>query len=216
MRRLIPFGLIAIALIAPLRPAHAADRTRDEEVVVSGTVTDAHGSPVAGAAVELRGRHLSFSLRDFKIKRRGFRTVRSETDSSGTFEIRWIWHPYYDRFELIAGAPVGPPGEFQEILELAKEDISRLMKQGDPVVKILQIEDTRPIDELREFLEYADTQDEQQVYQEMGKPDKVRHTTLPTHDETSWWYFGQGKVFRFRNGEKDSVQQFEPIPQNAG
>jgi hypothetical protein len=214
-----PTGMVVTcAFIAILlaTPALASKRAENEEVVVTGIVTDTSGKGVAGATVELRGKHRSFSLRDFRVKRRGSRVARSQTNASGSFEIRWLWHPYYNRFELVAGVPLGPPDISDELVELALVDLSARMKQGNPVVATLEIEDTDPVDSLREFLAELDTDDERQVYQEMGKPDKVRHTTLPTHEETSWWYFEQGKVYRFRDGEKESAEQFEPVPPVKG
>jgi len=209
-------ALIALAMVAALQPApaEARKRTEGEEVVVTGAVTDAAGKAVVGVTVELRGTHRAFSSRDFRIKRRGSRIASTETDATGSFEILWIWHPYYNRFDLVATIPTGPPESSDELLELGRVDLSERMRQGNPVVATLQIDDSAPVDSLREFLAVVDTEDERQAYQEMGKPDKVRHTKLPTHVETSWWYFEQGKVYRFRNGEKDSVEQFEPIRQD--
>lgn len=214
-----PSGIVATcAFIAILlaTPALASKRAENEEVVVTGVVMDTTGKGVAGAIVELRGKHRAFSLRDFRVKRRGSRVVRSQTNASGSFEISWLWHPYYDRFELVAGVPLGPPETSGGLAELALVDLSKRMKEGNPVVATLEIENTDQVDSLRDFLAGIDTDDERQVYQEMGKPDKVRHTTLPTHEETSWWYFEQGKVYRFRDGEKESVEQFEPVPPVKG
>jgi hypothetical protein len=207
-------AVLAVAAAQLAAPAEAKKRPEGAEIVVAGTVTDTAGRAVVGVTVELRGTHRAFSSRDFRIKRRGLRVAKTQTDAAGNFEIHWLWHPYYNRFELVATIPNGPPESSDELLELGRMDLSKRMHQGDSVVATLQIEDASPVDSLREFLAVVDTDDERQVYQEMGKPDKVRHTRLPTHVETSWWYFEQGKVYRFRNGERDSLERFEPIPQN--
>jgi hypothetical protein len=215
-RRAISTSLLLASILLATGPAFGAKRSLDDEVVVSGIVTNLAGEPVAGATVELRGKHLGFSLRDFQIKRRGGRTSRAVTDASGSFEILWSWHSYYHRFELVAGVPLGAPQDSEGLLELGRVDISRRMKNGDPVVVTIEIGNTQAVDSLREFIASLTTADERQVYQEMGKPDKVRHTKLATDEETSWWYFDQGKVYIFRNGRKDIVEEFEPIPQFAG
>ena len=188
-----------------------AKHERDDEILVSGQVIDASGAGVAGAAVELHGTHLGFSLRDFRIKHRGSRIVEAETDSSGSFELRWRWHPYYNRFDLVAGVRLGPPKDEQELLVLGRTDISRRMQQEGQIVATVEIADASPVASMREFLSQLDSADQRQVYQETGKPDKVRHTALATGTETSWWYFELGKVYRFRDGETESVEHFQPI-----
>jgi hypothetical protein len=206
--------IAALALLVTVvfaTSTEARDRPEGEEVVVTGSVIDVSGLPVAGVTVELRGTRRAFSLRDFRIARRGGRTVSAMTDSSGQFSLHWIWHPYYNRFDLVAGVDLSGAATPPQLRVLADVDLSKRIRTGNPVVATLEIDDRSIVDELNDFLADVDSPDESQVYQEMGKPDKVRVTTYPAWQETNWWYFELGKVYRFRDGTMTSVESFEPV-----
>ena len=49
------------------------------------------------------------------------------------------------------------------------------------------------------------------MYQERGRPDKVETTRYEDRVETAWWYFEQGKVCRFADGELVKVEEFDPV-----
>ena len=116
--------VLTAALLTLADGAWGKGRREGEEVVVAGMVTDAEGQPVAGAVVEVRASRRAFWLRDFRVARRGSRRARSTTDARGQFEISWSWHPYYNRFDLVAGVASGPPGPDSEIEVLATVDLS--------------------------------------------------------------------------------------------
>jgi hypothetical protein len=204
----VPLLLVAVGFAAP---TEARDRSEGEEVVVTGAVVDDSGRPVQGVTVELRGTRKTFSLRDFRIARRGGRVISSVTDSSGQFELRWIWHPYYNRFDLVAGIDLSGAETPPQLQVLDEIDISKRIRTGNPVVANLEIEERSVVDDLNAFLEDLDSPDQREVYQELGKPDKVRDTTYPSWQETIWWYFELGKAYRFRDGATIAIDDFEPI-----
>jgi hypothetical protein len=187
-----------------------------DHVTISGVVTDGGGRPLSSVRVGLRASRTRFGFRDLWKRRLNPTSVGAITGEDGSFEIDWPWQPGYNRHELVAGVVVGKPAGEEEFRVLARIDLSRRIRHGNPVVATLEIEDTAFLDSFLEFLSTVDSEDERRVYQEMGNPDKVRHEEFSEHGETSWWYFEQGKVYRFRDGEVDSVDQFEPIEPNSG
>ncbi len=75
----------------------------------------------------------------------------------------------------------------------------------------ITVEDRRFLDSLRQFLASIQTEDQRKVYQEMGKPDRIRNIQYPTYLEASWWYFESGRVYRFRDGRLEQVVPFDPV-----
>jgi hypothetical protein len=203
---------LAAALVLVSEPAAAARGPAEgTEILVTGTVTDNAGSPVEGVTLELVAARKAFSLRDFRVRERGSRTLRSTTDGTGSFEIRWLHHPYYNRFELVAGVEVGLPGGETALRPLDRRELTHRIRQGSPVVATFALADTGFVDAMRQLLADIDSEDERRVYREMGKPDKVRREQHLDRLETSWWYFDVGRVYRFHEGALDSVEEFEPI-----
>ena len=205
-------GLLVLGLAADPAMAAKSGWSEGDEVVVTGVVTDPAGVPLGGVTLELRGTRRAFSLRDFRIAKRGLRTASAVSDERGNFEIIWEWHPYYNRFDLLAGVDPTPRSE-GDLQVLAEVDLSARMSHGHPVVAAVEIVDRTSVDALNAFVDTLDSEAKQRVYQEMGKPDKVRDTVLARQPETTWWYFEQGKVYRFDRGEIESVEDFEPIPE---
>lgn len=58
----------------------------------------------------------------------------------------------------------------------------------------------------------ATTDDERRILDEMGQPDQIDSHQRLAGTETSWWYFEDGKVYHFMNGELSQVMHFDPIP----
>ena len=52
-----------------------------------------------------------------------------------------------------------------------------------------------------------DSDDERRIYQQMGKPDRVEERGA----ERSWWYFADGRMFRFDDGELVETRAFDPV-----
>jgi hypothetical protein len=79
------------------------------------------------------------------------------------------------------------------------------------VVAAVVIHNRRVIDRFRDFLASVKSADEQRVYQEMGKPDRVERVQYPGSVEVSWWYFEAGRAYRFRDGRLEQVVPFDPV-----
>lgn len=206
--------LACLALLLASSAAPAAARSRYEQgdrVEVTGLVTDPQGRPLPGVRVILEATRNTFSLREMRRVSQEARRVSAVTDSAGQYRLVWPWDSYFNRFELLAGIPVRK-GSTEKLHVLERSDVTQRVLAGSPVVSAVVVEDRELIDKLRAFLASIESDDEQKIYQQMGKPDRVERVKYPDHAEVSWWYFGAGKVYRFRDGRLQQIVPFDPVP----
>lgn len=204
--------LLALAtLVAPA--AHAVRRApyeAGETVRVTGVVHDGDGQPIEDLEVVLEASRLGFHVGPIGRSPREVVRGTTHTDATGQFSLEWSWNPRFDQFELVIAVPYqGPDG--RELHVLRREDITRRVRQGSPVAVPTILDDTSFLDNLRAFLAQLDTPDEQRVYDEMGRPEKVETTRFPDRTEVSWWYFEAGKVFLFVDGKLSTTRTFDPV-----
>lgn len=205
--------LTLLALTSVAAPVWAGKRkpyAQGETVTLTGTVTNARAVPLAEVEVVLKAARHSYDYLRFRKRTPVGREVRTETSSDGTFEIEWPWDRGFNRFVLFFGLTVAEAGD--EVFHvLHEEDMSRRITLGSPVVTTVQIADTAFLESFLAFREGLETEAQRETYRQAGKPDKVRERVFPTHNEVDWWYFGLGKVYRFRDGELVEVETFEPV-----
>ncbi|HEX9942971.1 MAG TPA: carboxypeptidase-like regulatory domain-containing protein [Thermoanaerobaculia bacterium] len=206
-----PALLGLVFLLAALAPAFAARYAQGERVQVTGIVADAQGQPLADVRVVFEASRTYFSMRQLRrTAAEEVRRVSATTNARGEYTIEWPWDSYFNHFELVAGVPVrARSGERLE--ELTRQDVTRRVLAGSPAVVGVTVENRRFLDNLRQFLASIQTDDQRKVYQEMGKPDRIRNVQYPGHLESSWWYFESGRVYRFRDGRLEQVVPFEPV-----
>ena len=181
-----------------------------ERVVVQGVVADAAGSPLRDLDVVLEASNTGVGFYPPGKRQRELVKGGTLTDGSGTYALELSWNDRFDHFELVVGTPVAtPPGE--TLQELARTDITRRVMQGSPVAVPVTIENTTFLTSLRAFLASLRTADEQRVYRETGKPDRVDDVKFPDRAEAAWWYFELGKVYRFNDGRLVKVEDFPPV-----
>lgn len=205
--------LLAAALAVCLAaPAAEAGPYRDgDPVVVTGLVTDRDGAPLADLRVVLEVSRTTFNLLELRRTQRETTRVAARTDANGEYTVRWPWDRFYNTFELLVGVPVRrADGDGLSVFE--RVDITRRVLQGSPAVVTVTVEDTERLARLREFLDTIRSADQRRTYQDMGQPDRVQTVAYPDRREVSWWYFGAGRVYRFRDGELERVDRFEPVP----
>jgi len=206
----------SIWLLAPLAagaltPAIAARYAQGERVQITGIVADAQGQPLADVRVTFEATRTYFSIRELRrTEDKEVRRVSATTNAAGTYTIEWPWDSYFNHFDVTAGVPVRTrSGERLE--ELARQDVTRRVLAGSPAVVAVTVENRKFFDEFRQFLASIQTEDQRKVYQEMGKPDRIRNVQYPGRLESSWWYFESGRVYRFRDGRLEQVVPFEPV-----
>jgi hypothetical protein len=212
VRRGRPALLGLLCLLAALGTAVAARYAQGERVQVTGIVADAQGQPLSDVRVVFEASRTYFSMRQLRrTAAADVRRVSATTNAQGEYTIEWPWDSYFNHFELVAGVPVrAKSGERLE--ELTRQDVTRRVLAGSPAVVGVTVENRQFLDSLRQFLASIRTEDQRKVYQEMGKPDRIRNVQYPGHLESSWWYFESGRVYRFRDGRLEQVVPFNPVP----
>jgi hypothetical protein len=192
-------------------PAGAARYAQGERIQVTGVVADAQGQPIPEVRVVLEATRTYFSLRELGwTADKEVRRVAATTNATGEYTLVWPWDSYFNHFELVAGVPVRTRAG-DSVQEMARQDVTRRLLAGNPAVVAVTIENRQILDRLREFLASIRTEDQRKVYEEIGKPDKVRHVQYPGYLESSWWYFEIGRVYRFRDGRLEAVIPFDPV-----
>ncbi|HWN40937.1 MAG TPA: hypothetical protein VNW71_01885 [Thermoanaerobaculia bacterium] len=212
LRRLMLAPLLLLLVSPAVSPVFAARYDQGERVQVTGIVTGRDGRPLQGIRVSLEATRSYFSLRQLrKTAADDVRRVSAITNATGEYTLEWPWDSYFNHFELVSGVPVRK-GKQDRTEELAREDVTKKLLAGSPVVVSPVIENTKFLDSLNQFLAMVRSADEQRTYEEMGKPDRVKRLQYPDHVEDSWWYFESGRVYRFRDGRLEQVVPFTPVP----
>jgi 5-hydroxyisourate hydrolase-like protein (transthyretin family) len=207
-----PALLALLCLLAAVAPAAAARYAQGERVQVTGAVSDAQGQPLAGVRVTFEATRNYFSMRQLRrTEDKEVRRVSATTNASGQYTLEWPWDSYFNHFELVAGVPVRVKGGSERLEELARQDVTRRVLAGSPAVVGMTVENRQFLDNLRQFVASVQTDDQRKVYEEMGKPDRIRNVQYPGHLEASWWYFESGRVYRFRDGRLEQVVPFDPV-----
>ena len=203
--------LLCLMAAGAAAPVFAARYDQGQRVQVTGVVSDAQGRPIPDVRVTLEVTRTYFSVRQLRrTEDKEVRRVSATTGASGEYTLEWPWDSYFNHFELVVGVTVrARSGDRLE--ELSRQDITRRLTAGSPAVVAVTIENRKFLDDFRGFLATIRTDDQRKVYQEMGKPDRVRNVQYPGHLESSWWYFESGRVYRFRDGRLEQVVPFDPV-----
>ena len=206
-----PALLLLLGLLIAGTPAAAARYDQGQRIQVTGVVTDSQGQPIGNVRVVLEVSRTYFSMRELRrTADKDVRRVSATTDARGNYTVEWPWDSYFNHFELVAGVPVRTKtGE--TVQELARQDVTRRVDAGTPAVIGVTVENRQFLDNLRQFLASIQTDDQRKIYQEMGKPDRIRNVQYPSHLESSWWYFESGRVYRFRDGRLEQITPFDPV-----
>ncbi|HET9212673.1 MAG TPA: hypothetical protein VFR03_19870 [Thermoanaerobaculia bacterium] len=208
---LLPWAWTLLVVLLTATPLLAASYAQGERVQFTGAVSDPQGRPLTDVRVVLEATRTYFSVRNFRrTQTEEIRRVSAVTDASGQFTLQWPWDSYFNHFELVVGVPVRQARK-ERIEELAREDVTRRVDGGSPVVTSLVVQNATFVTKLREFVASVRSDDERKVYDDMGRPDKVERVQYPERTEVSWWYFDAGRVYRFRDGRLEQVVPFEPV-----
>jgi hypothetical protein len=181
-----------------------------ERIQVTGLVADREGRPLSDVRVVLEASRSYFSIRELRRTEKDIRRVSAVTNARGEYTLEWPWDSYFNRFDLVVGVPVRK-GTTEKLQELQRTDMTDRMLAGSPVVAALTVENAAFLQKLRQFVASVKSDDERRVYDEMGKPDEVKTVHYPDSTESTWWYFGNGRAYRFRDGHLEQVIPFDPV-----
>ncbi len=189
----------------PWRFPHAEGAT----VRFEGTVADASGRPIRGVEVVLEAATPRFDWRRFSPDQRLERRV-ARTDEQGRFSIDWTWDGTFRRFELVATLRE-VAGSRELARELARLEVTDRVRAGTPVPAALVVEDAAGLARVREFLADLDSADELAVWNASGLPEAIDRVVGPESVEATWWYYSDGRAYRFRDGARVAVETFPPV-----
>lgn len=214
-RRVALPAALLLALLVAAPESGARTYKKGQPIQISGRVADTAGEPLDGVSVifeaSRRGSRLSRLFKRKGAPKTDTLQVPTTTDEEGNFSFEWGWDSYYDTFELVVALPVRH-GERRDFEVFHRSDITATLKLGSPLATVLVVEGTGYLTWLRNFLKGSASDDEKRIFGELGRPDRIDHRQNRNGDvETSWWYFAQGKVYRFVAGTLDQVVHFEPI-----
>ncbi len=210
--KLLSLWLLGLFVAGAFAPAAAARYAQGERVQITGIVADAQGQPLPEVRVTFEATRTYFSMRQLRrTSDQEVRRVSATTSAAGEYTLVWPWDSYFNHFELVAGVPVRIKAGAERLEELARQDVTRRVTAGSPAVVAVTVENRKFLDAFRQFLTSIQTEDQRKVYQEMGKPDRIRNVQYPGYLESSWWYFESGRVYRFRDGRLEQVVPFDPV-----
>lgn len=198
--------MACLVLAAPAADARGPYKKGDH-ISISGRVTDGEGRALSQVTVLLELSRTSFRLTRFQRVKSDTLKIPVIADARGRYEHTWRWDGYYNTFELAVALPAGRDDAFEVVHRF---EITSQVEQGSPVSVPLVVEDTSYLSWLRRFVDGQASAEEHRVFEEMGRPGRI-----DSHgDEVyAWWYFEAGKVYRFRDGEIEQIEPFEPIKQ---
>jgi len=209
--KLLSLWLLGLFVAGAFAPAAAARYAQGERVQITGIVADAQGQPLPEVRVTFEATRTYFSMRQLRrTSDQEVRRVSATTSAAGEYTLVWPWDSYFNHFEVVVGVPVRT-GSGERLEELARQDVTRRVTAGSPAVVAVTVENRKFLDAFRQFLTSIQTEDQRKVYQEMGKPDRIRNVQYPGYLESSWWYFESGRVYRFRDGRLEQVVPFDPV-----
>lgn len=204
-------GLLGLLAAGAFAPAVAARYAQGERVQITGVVADAQGQPLPEIRVTFEATRTYFSIRELRrTEDKEIRRVSATTNATGEYTLVWPWDSYFNHFEVVAGVMVRA-GSGERLEELARQDVTRRVQAGTPAVVAVTVENRQFLDSFRQFLASIKMEDQRKVYQEMGKPDRIRNVQYPGYLKSSWWYFESGRVYRFRDGRLEQVVPFDPV-----
>jgi len=206
---------------APMAAAADAAPRKGDHVLFSGQVSDADGKPVANVTVLLELSRTSFSLRHFKQVKKNTLRIPVTATVDGHYLHDWRWDGYYNTFELAVAVPSsrigrrsGGSDDYEvlhrlDVTERVRLDAPPAGDAGDLVVVTpLLVDKGGDLGWLRRLLAGTASGEEIRVLREMGRPDRA---DAHRDGASAWWYFEAGKVYRFRGGALEQVEDFESI-----
>lgn len=184
---------------------------KGERIKISGRLTTPDERPLVGVAVLLELRRTKTGVFGRKPASEEPVQIPATTGPGGEFSIDWSFDPYYDKVELAVALPVQKEGrEDFEIFD--RRDLGLALAHGrSPIAVDLVLERPGYLEWLRLFLDGEASAEETKVFREHGRPDRVDREQRRGALETAWWYFEQGKCYRFKEGRLDQIIPFEPV-----
>ncbi len=187
-----------------------------KEVVIKGKVRDENGNPVAYADIVVfpKENFLNFIV-SLPSKIRGYEKPKlkgilfSRTDKNGKFELSLEVERWRSNYIIEAGFFARKEGK-DMFYSLGRSVVKRLHKKVIAYSEIV-IHNRKFFDDFKRFVAELDSSKEKEIYNKYGIPERIDRYFVGKKSEVVWWYFSQGKAFRFRDGELIKVEEFDPV-----
>jgi hypothetical protein len=181
-------------------------------VELTGIVTDGSGAPLKGIHVIFEAQREKMNYLKLRKEEKDDYRITARTNQNGEYTIRWQWNRYYNAFDLLVAVPSKRAGKDDfHILSTTNVD-DKLKAGGSPVVTPLLVPDATYFYTYQRFLSIIDSEEEKRIFELRGQPEKLDLTRTPDGGETStWWYFTQGRAYRFEGGVIVEQTDFAPV-----
>lgn len=212
-RAALLLGIVLLTLCAASAEARKGPRQGDP-MVVTGRIADATGVPLAGVTVLLEMAHAKLQLRTLKRAPHNVLQLAAVTDASGDYRLEWSWDRYYDSFAVVVVLADRDADGTTRHEEFARRDVTAdvlASPRGAAVSAPVTVAQASVLRWVSRFATEEPTEDERRIFTEMGRPDRVDTAPTDAGEESSWWYFEAGKVYRFEDRALVQVTHFEPI-----
>ncbi len=206
-----PLGLVLVLLVA--LAGCATVEIRDARVV-TGTVTDESGQPVANSPVVVVARSLDLATTRMEYEERGRQETRTTTDAQGHYRLEFIPATLGNNFYLFFSDKAGFDGVKYKRPEPL--DITKLLKRDRTMTvnQVLQYTATWPEVE-RQIAFYGANSDRGKILRKNGLPDRREPSGTGGPDSEVWWYYAYGISYWFTGDKLTSTHTFQPIPAAA-
>jgi len=201
----------AVLVLTVVGPLSAKGYRQGELVLFEGLVTDASGTPIPNVRVVLEASRRSLTLRKMRRESEGLVRRSTLTDDVGAYEFRWPWHGYYNSFYVLVVDSAGGLKRDADLRIVEALEVTRTLQDGLSEPTSLIVSDSAFVLRHREFIASIQSPDQQRIYEEMGKPDRVETARRADGEEISWWYFASGQAFRFLDGAFTGTDDFDPV-----
>jgi hypothetical protein len=187
-------------------PTKAADRP---EVVIRGTVTDQAGKPLADYPVRLLKTKTILNLLHFSTDSQQQEQARTQTDGSGSFELRVVPDPKFDYFYLrFYDAKTFDPVRYSVP---GDRDITRLVKTRGEVQVDQVIRDNPDWARVEAMLkDFGTDSNRGRILRSLGLPEK-RETIAGSPGREDWWYYAKGICYQIQGDEVLKIRRFDPV-----
>ncbi len=183
----------------------------------------------------------SLSPRQMGRSKQGLQQRTAITDKIGRYAITWTWHDYYNRFELSVGDFGADGYYVEDRADLSRRILrgspvivsfvlgddpaetaapSRRSESASPPASSPPTYSTAPSGSSTNSRPSSATgsaspresgADKDRIRERHGSPDRTESLALPYGTETTWWYFADGRAYRFLDGELTEELTFDPI-----
>ena len=202
---------LLLALCLPLPAAAGYPYEQGALVELTGVVTDGSGAPLKDIHVIFEAQRNKINYLKLRREQKDSYRIATRTDQNGEYTIRWQWNEYYNAFDLLVAVPTKRAGEagFRTLSTTTIDD--KLKGGGTPVITPLLVPDATYFYTYKRFLSIIDSPEEKRIFELRGQPEKLDLTRTGSGEDSTWWYFTQGRAYRFHNGEIVEQTEFDAV-----